>query len=225
MRSFRKRGTSPSTIDPATAAAARRTARAAYAADQARVDAAFERMCAVLVERHLPAEARRVAAELSMALREATATANRAMRLDETATPRRGLLPHRRATDDLPVLARPWSAEIARLSAMVVWLRRQTLNDPGVRVPTTVQIGSRAASGPHIAGLVAEPASLIAETLSEPRIGVDERAVVDGAPSHGAPSHCAPGDRAPGGSAPGHSARVPEPRLPQPVAVATPVAA
>lgn len=118
------------------------------------------------------------ATDLAAALRQATATVARALRITEPPPPpstwhRRWRRP--RATR----CARPWSVELVRLTDIGVWLRRSTLEDPGVRVPTTVRVGSRAANGPHIAGMVFEPDDLVAPTLREPRIGVDLQAIIE----------------------------------------------
>jgi hypothetical protein len=106
--------------------------------------------------RHAPAEARQAAAELAEALRIATAAA---------AASARGR----------------WTRELAQLDEIQVWLRRTRLDDLGVQLPTTVRVGSYAATGPQIAGMTGGPADLA--ELPVPRIGIDLAAVVDHAPA------------------------------------------
>lgn len=153
-----------------------------YAAARRRVDAAHHRMRATMARPHSPLDARQAGRDLTVALREASTLANRALQLSlatAPSAPRRGLL-RRKATRSLPASVQVWSTELARLAQVGVWLRTVTAEDPGVLVPTAVRVGSRAANGPHIAGMVAEPKSLVAATLHKPRIGVDLRRVVDG---------------------------------------------
>lgn len=152
-----------------------------YAAERTFVDTSFVRMRAVTAGRHTPADARRAANDLAAALRTATATATEALRLTAPAAhrPRRRLRRHRRASLDVPAPLRAWSAELVRLTRIAVWLRRETLDDLGVHVPTVVRVGSLAAIGPHIPGMGAEPAARAGGPAEEPRIGLDLAAVVD----------------------------------------------
>jgi hypothetical protein len=115
----------------------------------------------VLARPHPPAAARLAAAELEAAVEEAKTAVLESLRAAERSA----------ATDD--AARTPPPADRRRLIA--------ELDDPGVRFAPTVRVGSRAASGPHVAGLEAEPRDLVAATLHEPRIGVDLRALVDGA--------------------------------------------
>lgn len=150
-----------------------------YRAERRRVDDARLQMLTITFAPHRPAEARVAAAQLTRALRAATATASRALQVvAATPSPRR---PRRRrkATRTEPPATLFWATELVRLAEISVWLRRETLDDLGVHVPTAVRVGSRAATGPHIAGLVADPDDLVAATLHEPWIGVDLRATVD----------------------------------------------
>jgi len=165
----------------------------AFVAERARVDAAHTRMRALATAPHAPAEARVAAQELTEALRQATATVARALRLFEPVLPARHWLPRRRlATRSVSADMASWSAELVRLTHIGVWLRRATLDDLGVHVPTAVRVGSRAANGPHIAGMVADPDDLVADTMHEPRIGVDLQAIVDGRANLHAPTAAAP---------------------------------
>lgn len=145
-----------------------------YAVHRDRVDAAHERMRKVSADRHRPADARQAAAELTVALRDATAAVH--------------------ALE--PPAVRPWSAELVRLAEIGVWLRRTTLDDLGVHIPTVVRVGSYAANGPRIAGLAFGAADSV--RLREPRIGVDLQATVDNndrqpapAPAPSAPARAA----------------------------------
>lgn len=126
-----------------------------YAADRADVDAACRRLRAVASGPHAPAAVRAAAADLTAALQKASATATQAL---QTATPPERVTNRRwqRRDDGLraPKLARPWTAELARLADIAAWLRRVTADVPGVQVPMAVQINTRAASGPHGAGFV-----------------------------------------------------------------------
>jgi hypothetical protein len=155
--------------------------RAGYVAERAHVDAAHTKMRALAAAPHAPAEARLAAQELTDALRQATTTILCVLRLLEPASPARHRLPRRRlATRSVPADMAAWSAELLRLTQIGVWLRRTTLDELGVHVPTSVRVGSRAANGPHIAGMIADPDDLVGDTMHEPRIGVDLQAVVDG---------------------------------------------
>lgn len=123
---------------------------------RADVNQAYRRMQAVVARRHTPAEARAAADELAEALRGATAAAAAAA-------------------------GGRWSRERAQLAEIQVWLRRTTLDDLGVQLPTTVRVGSYAATGPQIAGMTAGAAELA--DLPVPRIGLDLRSAVDAAAS------------------------------------------
>lgn len=153
-----------------------------YAAHRLKVDDTARTMRAIVDRMNRPAEERAAAQQLTLALRDATAAVVRALHvIDDTLPAPRP----RRHVSRAPVEAtRPWSTELLRLTDIEVWLRRTTMDHLGVHIPTTVRVGSRAASGPHIAGLEFEPDDLVAATLHEPRIGVDLVAVVDavGAP-------------------------------------------
>lgn len=114
-------------------------------------------------------------------MRDATAITTRELQAAvPTEPPPRRRLRRRQASRALPPARGAWAAELVRLRQIGVWLRRITLDDLGTHVPTTVRVASRAATGPHIAGLEFEPADRTAG-LHEPRIGVDLQAVVDGA--------------------------------------------
>lgn len=182
----------PAKDDSAAAALAGLTVR--YDGERARVVAAHRRMRDLVGAVHAPADARAAAVELTAALRDATSTAARAVRLADPGPTSRGRLRHcRKAVGVFPAAARPWTAELVRLADLDGWLRRTTLDELGVHVPAAVRVGSRAASGPHIAGLVAEPDDLVAATLHEPRIGVDLWAVIDELDHHlGGSAHTAP---------------------------------
>jgi hypothetical protein len=156
--------------------------QASYTAARRRLDTAQHRMRATIARPHAPLEARRAGRDLTVALREASTLANRALQLSMATTPaapRRGLL-RRKATRSLPADVQVWSTELVRLAQVGAWLSTAIADDPSLLVPTVVRVGSRAATGPHIAGMVAEPKSLVAATLHQPRIGVDLRRVVDG---------------------------------------------
>jgi len=156
------------------------TAEARYAPCRARVEAAYARMRAVDAGRFTPAQQRRAAAELGDALRDAREFVTDALRSVETEpAPRRFRLGRRQASRAVPPLTGKWAAELVRLGEIDVWLRRWTMDRLGVNVVSTVRVGSRAATGPHVAGLISEPESLTAATLNQPRIGVDLRAIVD----------------------------------------------
>jgi hypothetical protein len=150
------------------------------AAHVARVEEAERRMRTIAARRHTPAEARDAARELSLTLGTATAAVVRALRVVAPAPtpPRRW---QRHANHPVTAAMQRSTAALGRLTGIGVWLRRTTLDDLGVHLPTTVRIGSRAASGPHIAGIDYEPADPAAATLHQPLIGVDLPAVVDGA--------------------------------------------
>lgn len=152
---------------------------AGYDATQVRVDAAYRRMRQIEAAGHAPADARTAADELASALREATATVISALRLLETRTPApyRRLHRHPKATRSVSSDVVAWSAELMRLTQIGVWLRRTTLDDPGVHVPATVRVANYAAKGPHIAGLESEAEDDVRSR--EPRIGVDLQTILD----------------------------------------------
>lgn len=123
-----------------------------------RVDTAYQQMQTLVSTRHSPAEARRAAAELSVALRDATAAAVQVLRLAQLPPPASpGRRRWRPTSPADPAAVRALSTELVRLSEVAGWLRRTTLDDPGVRLPAAVRVVSRAASGPHMAGLDFEP--------------------------------------------------------------------
>lgn len=161
-----------------------------YRTERRRVDDAYRRTLGDTCVPRCPAEARTAAEELSRALRAATATVSRA--LQAVAPPagsarRRGR--RRKATRTVPPAVRFWSNELVRLAEIDVWLRRETLDEIGVHVPGAVRVGSRAATGPHIAGLVADPDDLVAARLHQPWIGVDLQGIVDaGASAESSPA-------------------------------------
>lgn len=148
-----------------------------YAVYRARVDAAHQRMRTVVTGRHTPAEARATAAELTFALREATAATTRALTDVATPAPRRARIRHRKAVRTVPPATARWSAELVRLSEIAVWLRRTTLDDPGVHIPTTVRVDNYAATGPHIAGMGFRADAVRAP--DESPIGVDLPSIID----------------------------------------------
>lgn len=152
---------------------------AGYDATRARVDKAYRRMREIEAAGHAPADARTTSYELLAALREATAMAASALRLLErrAPAPHHRLRRHPKATRSVPPEVAAWSAELVRLTQIGVWLRRTTLDDPGVHVPTTVQVANYAATGPHMPGLEFETEA-DARSL-EPRIGVDLQTIVD----------------------------------------------
>jgi hypothetical protein len=149
-----------------------------YGACRAGVDRAQRRMQTITGGPHAPADTRQAAAELTAALREATTAATRLARQSQppTSSPR-GRWRHLHASRAAaPAVAR-WSTELVRLAEIAVWLRRTTLDELGVHLPSTVRVGTYAANGPHIAGLGFSTGDLA--ELHEPRIGVDLPAVID----------------------------------------------
>ena len=112
--------------------------KSVYDARRARVDKAHLRMQEISSRQHPPADARQAAAELDEALRDATVVAAEALRSAEPieSGPRKGLR-RRKATRAMAPLVRLWSIELLRLSEIAVWLRRTTLDDPGVHLPAT----------------------------------------------------------------------------------------
>lgn len=166
--------------DVTTGTPAARALEPVYAAHRACVDHAYQRLQTILAGRHGPVQERQAAVELTAALREATTTAAQLLWQTQTpAAPPHGRWRHRHVRRVAsPAVAR-WSSELVRLSQIGVWLRRTTLDDLGVHVPSTIRVGNYAANGPHIAGL-GFSAGDFAE-VHEPRIGVDLPAIVDGA--------------------------------------------
>jgi hypothetical protein len=165
--------------DVALATSATAAHEQSYRACRAGVDRARRRMQTITGGPHAPADTRQAAAELTAALREATTAATRLARQSQppTSSPR-GWWRHRHASRAAaPAVAR-WSTELVRLAEIAVWLRRTTLDELGVHLPTTVRVGTYAANGPHIAGLGFSAGDLA--ELHEPRIGVDLPAIVDG---------------------------------------------
>lgn len=150
-----------------------------YAVLRARVDAAHQWTRTVVAGRHAPAEARAAAAELTAALGEATAVVSRALAGVRTAPPRRLRMGRRTAVRTVSTATAQWSAELVRLSAIAVWLRRTTLDDLGVHIPTTVHVDNYAATGPHIAGMGFGADAV--PTPGGPRIGVDLPSIIDDA--------------------------------------------
>lgn len=147
---------------------------------RARVDAAHQRMQTLVSTRHSPADARQAAAELSAALRDATTAAVQGLRLAQsTPPPSPGGWRRRPALHIDPTAVRGWSRELVRLSEIAGWLRRTTLDDPGVHVPATEQVATRAATGPRIAGLDFEPADPTETPEVRPRIGLDLKDIID----------------------------------------------
>lgn len=150
-----------------------------YDAERSRVDAAHQRMRAITAVPHPPAQAREAARELTTALRAATATVSRTVQAATLTIPPapRHQLGRRKADRSVPPAVRPWSAELVRLAEISVWLRRVTLDDPGVHLPRTVRVANYAAKGPHIAGL--DFGNQAADRPGGPRIGIDFAAVID----------------------------------------------
>ncbi len=148
---------------------------AAYRPQRARVDSAYQRVHAAAVAPHPPAQARDAARDLAVALREATATATRALEAVGATTAHRPRHQLRRGRADrtVPAAVHHWSVELVRLAEIDIWLRRTTLDDLGVHVPVAVQIANYAASGPHVAGLGFAGAA-VAQS-----IGIDLTATID----------------------------------------------
>ena len=171
-----------------------------YRVQRARVDTSYQRVREIVARSHRPLQVRDAARELTLALRAATATATRALQEVSAATahPSPRHRPGRRRADRrVPGDVRRWSAELVRLAEIAVWLRRTTLDEPGVHIPTTVRVASYAATGPHVPGL---GFGGDVDAQSQARIGIDLAATIDGA--HGVtavdPSCPATGAHAPG---------------------------
>ncbi|MHB2022784.1 MAG: hypothetical protein ACYCO3_05580 [Mycobacteriales bacterium] len=149
-----------------------------YRAARASVDDARGRLSAVLTDRHSSAAVRAAASDLAVALSAAVAVVRSRLQCAQACPARQG---HRRGHPrEVQPRVSAWSGELVRLSEIAVWLRLVTIDEPGVRAPSVVRIGSRAALAPHVAGLVFEPDDLVGSTLHQPRIGVDLEAVIDG---------------------------------------------
>lgn len=146
-----------------------------YRMQRAYVDAAYQRMHAISLVPHAPADARNAATELTAALRQANATATRLLRQSQLPN-----APRRRRHREVAQVVAPgrWSGELVWLTDIAAWLSRIALDDLGVHIPTTVRVGNYAATGPHIPGLDFDTDDAAEEC--RPRIGVDLRAVVDG---------------------------------------------
>lgn len=153
--------------------------KSTYDVRRARVDTAHRRMRAITSVGHAPIDARQAAVELDAALREATSAAAEALRSAEPIEDRpRRHLRRRKATRAVAPLVRLWSIELLRLSEIAVWLRRTTLDDPGVHLPATVRVADYAAIGPHIAGVGFDNDATVGYRV--PRIGVALEEVIDG---------------------------------------------
>lgn len=159
-----------------------------YGATQARVEAAYQRMREIEATRHAPTDARTASDELAAALREATATTSLALRLLDARAPapHHRMHHHPKAIRSVPPDVAAWSAELVRLTQIGVWLRRTTLDDPGVHVPTTVRVANYDATGPHIPGV--DFGNQAAADRPGPRIGIDLSATVDGGAATATPA-------------------------------------
>jgi hypothetical protein len=168
--------------------------KSAYDARRARVEEAHLRMQEISSGGRVPADARQAAAELDEALRDATVAAALALRSAEPieSRPRAGLR-RPKATRAMAPVVRLWSIELLRLSEIAVWLRRTTLDDPGVQLPATVRVADYAALGPHIAGVGFDNDPAVSHRA--PRIGVALEDVIDGVSRQPAPVQ--PSDAAP----------------------------
>ncbi len=152
---------------------------ASYRSQRERVAEARRRLETVLAGPHRPGAARTAGRALSQALQEASAAAVECLRVGSRVC----------ATSGGTAVRAPDPAAVARCTAQLVelglvrtWLTQALRDDPGADVATTVQVGSRAATGPHVAGLEAEPRDFVAARLHEPRIGVALQQVVDRMP-------------------------------------------
>jgi len=166
-----------------------------YEAERSRVDAAHQRLRAITAVPHRPAQAREAARELTIALRDATDAASRALQAATlTDRPQRQHLRHHKADRSVPAAVGAWSAELVRLAEIGVWQRRTTLDDTGVQLPQAGRVANYAAKGPHIAGL--DFGNQAEEPPGGPRIGIDLAAAIDAtsfegpiAPDDGARPH------------------------------------
>lgn len=149
-----------------------------YDATRARVDDAYHRMRDLESARHLPADARAAARELTAALREAMDTVTRALLSEPSASAPRRRWRRRQATRSVSPDVAAWSAELVRLTRISAWLRRTTLDDLGVHVPMTPCIDDYTATGPDIPGL--RVATDVAGDCDGARIGLDLGATLDG---------------------------------------------
>jgi hypothetical protein len=111
-----------------------------YEAERSRVDAAHQRLRAITAVPHRPAQAREAARELTIALRDATDAASRALQAATlTDRPQRQHLRHHKADRSVPAAVGAWSAELVQLAEIGVWLRRTALDDTGAQLPQTVR--------------------------------------------------------------------------------------
>ncbi|HWB65781.1 MAG TPA: hypothetical protein VG708_03005 [Mycobacteriales bacterium] len=168
-----------------------------YAAEHARVDVTYQAMRELMSAPHPAPQAQQAARDLTLALRAATeAVARRLQAVTSAPTPvARHRWQRRRSDRVVSAETRAWSAELVRLAEIGVWLRRATLDDLAVHVPTIVRVANYAATGPHIAGMGFGAHS----TAGERCIGVDLTAIVDAAGRTGlaAPPAPVPTEHAP----------------------------
>lgn len=150
-----------------------------YGVERARVDQAYRRIREIEVGCHAPAAARTASSELNAAVRGATDTAAEVLQLlvGQPSGPHRRLRRRPKVTRSVPADVATWSAELARLSQVAVWLRRASLDDLGVHVPTTVRVADYAANRPHIPGL--DFGNQPPDDGRRQRIGIDLQAGVD----------------------------------------------
>lgn len=145
------------------------------------VEGARDALESLLRQGHDAAHARAAAHQVTVTLTQAMNLATHALRAFQETAP----APHRRswhrwkATLQVPEPERWWSAQLVRLSEISEWLSETVRDGLELDVPTTVQVGSRAANGPHIPGMEADPADLVAATLHRPWIGVPLMDIVD----------------------------------------------
>jgi len=164
------------------ARAALRTLADDYESARTRVHAAYGKMRTALQPSYGPVDTRAAATELAEALRDATTAAVEYLRRlqEEEPRQRRGRR-RRKATRAVSADVAAWSAELLRLTQISVWLRRATLDQPGVHIPTTVEFGDHAATGRDAVPVVADSDRLTPSGSSGRLIGnVDLRAIVDG---------------------------------------------
>jgi hypothetical protein len=163
------------------------TLHSLYGQRRLRVASAYQKMQAIAVGIHQPAEARQCAADLASAIGDATATASQALGMLRQPVASRRRWRRHKAVRTVPSDVRRWSVELLRLTEIDEWLRRTTLDDLGVHLPTVVRVASRAASGPHIAGMVMGADEPVESILRDGRIGIALLDVVDGSQSHPRP--------------------------------------